>query len=209
MCVNENSLLHLFAAISLYGDQKAFEQLFRSQHHRLYRFARQFTGQHQSAEEVVNDVFVKLWRYRNHLQTVKNPESYLFIAVKNQSLNYIKQYSQVYVPADKEQGLMAMPADAAPDFNLEWKELRQRMHDVVDNLPDQCRKIFRLVREEGMKPADVARLLQLSVRTVETQLYRATKRLDEVLQSRQNRGMRKGRSNTSGLAILLLLTLLG
>lgn len=64
---------------------------------RLYSFALQYVAVEETAEEVVNDVFVKLWQYRDTLLTIHNPGSYLFIAVRNQLLNYLKKYSHLHI----------------------------------------------------------------------------------------------------------------
>lgn len=176
-----DDMLQQFQAIALYGDAKAFERLFRQQYGRLYKFAFQYVENRQMAEEVVNDVFIKLWRYRSNLHTITNPESYLFIAVKNQALNYIKQYSHLHVSLDEETAGTRLRSQHNPHLDMEWKELHFKLTAAIDQLPSQCRKIFRLIKEEGMKPRQVAQILNISVRTVETQLYRAVKRLDAVL----------------------------
>lgn len=178
-CENDK-LKHLFEQISLYSDQQAFAELFRDQYAKLYRFALQYVEVAETAEEIVADIFVKLWKYRSHLHTIKNPEGYLFIGVKNGSLNYIKQYSRYKVSAT-EDFLQQLATNQSPQQALEWKELHFRLNQTVNSLPDQCRTIFKLVKEEGLKPQQVATILNLSVRTVETQLYRATKRLHAVL----------------------------
>lgn len=181
MLCNENEkLLLLFAQIGLYNNEQAFAELFRGQYAKLYRFSLQYVEAPETAEEIVNDIFIKLWKYRSHLHTVKNPESYLFIAVKNQSLNYIKQYSRFQVSAG-EDFLSQLAATDCPQQTLEWKEVAFQLAQTVDALPEQCRTVFKLVKEEGVKPQQVAKILNLSVRTVETQLYRAVKRLHAVV----------------------------
>lgn len=173
-------LLAWFEQISLHNDQQAFTRLFHSEYARLYRFSLQYVERAEAAEEIVNDIFIKLWRYRSHLHTIKNPESYLFIGVKNQSLNYIKQYSR-YKFSSADDLLAQLTHGETPQQAMEWKELQFKMSQVVAQLPDQCRTIFKLVKEEGIKPQQAAKILNLSVRTVETQIYRAMKRLHAVV----------------------------
>lgn len=167
----------LFDKICHYDDQQAFAELFRLQYKRLHRFSLQYVTLHEKAEEVVNDVFVKLWKYRSTLSSVLNPESYLFIAVKNQSLNYIKKYSHIYVGLPDDENQSKLVSNDNPQQDIEWKEMNFRLNQSIDQLPDQCRKIFKLVKEEGFKLKEVAAILHISTRTVETQLYRAVKRL--------------------------------
>lgn len=178
---NDNEKLkYLFGRISAESDEAAFAELFRDQYARLFRFSMQYVETPEAAEEIVSDIFLKLWKYRGHLHTVKNPESYLFIGVKNQSLNYIKQYSR-YKITSADDLLQQLASTDSPPQMIEWKELRFRLDQTVAELPEQCRTIFRLVKEEGVKPQQVAKILNLSVRTVETQLYRAMKRLHAVV----------------------------
>lgn len=203
-------MLQLFQAIALYGDAKAFEQLFRQQYERLYRFAFQYVESRQMAEEVVNDVFVKLWRYRANLHTVTNPESYLFIAIKNQSLNYIKQYSHLHISLNEDSAAASLVSQHNPQLDMEWKELHFKLTAAIDGLPEQCRKIFKLVKEEGMKPRQVAEILNISIRTVETQLYRAVKRLDAVLLEQKTKQRRNNHPKWGDgfVSLMLLLTTL-
>jgi RNA polymerase sigma-70 factor (family 1) len=201
---SNDNLIELFHAIGLFSDEKAFETLFRKQFARLHKFSMQYVHNSEQAEEVVNDVFVKLWKYRQSLQTIANSESYLFAAVKNQSLNYIKKFSTLRISLNSEKNLSVLEYKSTAEDDLEWKSLVIQLNSVVDNLPEQCRKIFKLVREEGFKPAEVAKVLNLSVRTVETQLYRATKRLDEtIFISRKKKKARKGLSPDALMLALL------
>ncbi|HEU4470797.1 MAG TPA: RNA polymerase sigma-70 factor [Flavisolibacter sp.] len=171
----------LFQRIGSESDESAFAELFRDQYAKLFRFSLQYVESPEAAEEIVSDIFFKLWRYRIHLHTVNNPESYLFIGVKNQSLNYIKQYSR-YKITSAEDLIQQLASTDSPPQKVELKELRLRLEQTVNELPEQCRTIFRLVKEEGVKPQQVAKILNISIRTVETQLYRAMKRLSAVVQ---------------------------
>lgn len=179
----DDDLKRLFRLISARNDQDAFAELFRKEYKRLYNFSLQYVSTHEAAEEVVNDVFIKLWRYRQSLDTIINPENYLFIAVRNQSLNYIKKYSHLHISFSGEGQLASLVSQQHPEQDMEWKELQFRLNQVISQLPEQCRKIFRLVKEEGLKPRQVAEILNISIRTVETQLYRAMKRLNDTLLS--------------------------
>lgn len=174
-------LKSLFEKIALFNSQPAFEELFRLEYKRLYLFSLQYVAVHEIAEEVVNDVFIKVWNYRQSLNTVNNPESYLFIAVKNQSLNYLKKYSHLHITLSEDGKIAELVTKNAAVDEVEWKELKHKLAQAIDELPDQCRKIFKLVKEEGFKPKQVAEILNISVRTVETQLYRAVNRLSQVL----------------------------
>ena len=168
--------------ISCDGDEKAFAELFRYFYDRLLHFCIQYVHTRESAEEIVSDVFVRIWNRRTDLGEIANLEVYLFVAVKNHSLNYLEQYSSLRVsPINDETGIAQLTNSVDPERAMEWKEILFRMDQEVSRLPDQCRRIFKLIKEEGFKYKDVAEILNISPRTVETQLFRAMKRLNEVV----------------------------
>ena len=168
--------------IACEGDEKAFAALFRHFYDRLLHFCMQYVYSREAAEEIVSDVFVKIWNRRADLQQVSNLEVYLFVAVKNLSLNYLEQYSSLRItPITDESGFARLINANDPEKTMEWKEILFRMDQEVSRLPDQCRRVFKLIKEEGFKYKDVAEILNISPRTVETQLFRAMKRLNEVI----------------------------
>jgi RNA polymerase sigma-70 factor (family 1) len=166
--------------IACEGDEKAFAALFRHCYDRLLHFCLQYVHVREAAEEIVSDVFVKIWDRRATLEEISNLEVYLFVAVKNQSLNYLEQYSVMRV-TPLEDGLAQLTNTLDPERTMEWKEILFRMDQEVERLPEQCRRIFKLIKEEGFKYKDVAEILGISPRTVETQLFRAIKRLNEAI----------------------------
>ncbi|MRG45559.1 RNA polymerase sigma-70 factor [Chitinophaga sp. SYP-B3965] len=166
--------------IARYGNEQAFSGLFRLLYDRLLRFCMQYVYSREAAEEIVSDVFVKIWNRRKELMSISNLEVYLFVAVKNHALNYLQQYSSLRItPIDTGLSQLSGPAD--PEKEMEWKEMRLKLDHEVNKLPDQCRKVFKLIKEEGFKYKDVAVILNISSRTVETQLFRAVRRLNEAL----------------------------
>lgn len=168
--------------IACEGDEKAFAELFRHFYDRLLHFCIQYVHSREAAEEIVSDVFVKIWNRRTELEKVANLEVYLFVAVKNHSLNYLEQYSSLRIsPINEETGMAELTNSVDPEKRMEWKEILFRMDQEVSRLPDQCRRVFKLIKEEGFKYKDVAEILNISPRTVETQLFRAMKRLNEVI----------------------------
>lgn len=180
MSIDKNYTAPLLARIAHHDDRKAFETLFQIYYERLFHFSVNFVHDRNAAEEVVSDVFVKIWRSRQQLVNIRNIDTYLFVAVKHQSFNYQKYTDQH----------AAMPSSFNPDQLIEWfnpeKELeyQELTYDVqlaIESLPEQCKIIFKLIREEGFKYKEVAEILQISVRTVETQLFRAVKKLSVAL----------------------------
>ncbi|GAA0547403.1 RNA polymerase sigma-70 factor [Chitinophaga japonensis] len=167
--------------IARYGSEQAFSELFRHFYDRLLRFSLQYVQSREAAEEIVSDVFVKIWNRREALEAVNNLEVYLFIAVRNRSLNYLEQYSALRITPLTDNGIAQLTNPIDPERTMEWKEVLFKMDQEVDRLPDQCRKVFKLIKEEGFKYKEVAAILNISPRTVETQLFRAMRRLNEAI----------------------------
>lgn len=180
MTARHTTIRELQTQIACYGDEQAFSGLFRLLYDRLLRFCVQYVHSKEAAEEIVSDVFVKIWNRREELMKIDNLEVYLFVAAKNHSLNYLEQYSSLRItPLDS--GLSQLSASVDPEKEMEWKEMQVKLDREVNRLPDQCRKVFKLIKEEGFKYKDVAVILNISPRTVETQLFRAIRRLNEAV----------------------------
>lgn len=158
----------------------AFETLFRLTNASFTKFCRQYTNDREVSEEIVSDVFVDLWINRNKLEHVKNPEVYLLICVKNKALNHWKKKSYMQlVPLNEEANEIV--DTYRPDEELERKELFMELDKAIGALPHQCRIIFKLVKEDGMKCAEAAEILNISVRTVHAQIYRAMNKLNATM----------------------------
>ncbi|SDH64171.1 RNA polymerase sigma-70 factor, ECF subfamily [Pedobacter terrae] len=181
-------LVVLWSKICLEDDIKSFEQLYRFLYSRLIKFSTYYVNDKQVAEDVVAEVFVKCWENRAASTHVLNPESYFFIAIKNQSLKYLKKNSSItFIDLVNENDNIAVSTHT-PDYILETKELHQQLDHAIAGLAPQAATVFRLIKESGMKYKEVAELLNISPRTVQTQLFRAIAKLRTVLQPLNNKG---------------------
>jgi len=174
-------ILNLWKRISNDDDDKAFESLFYLLNNALMKFCMMYIHQKEAAEEIVSDVFVKCWTNRKNLVEIQSPDTYLFVAVKNQSLNYIKKYSHIHLVQIEDTNEIQFVNTFNPQVELEKKELIFKLEQSVEALPQQCRIVFRLIKEDGLKYKEVAEILDISPRTVQTQLFRAMKKLSITL----------------------------
>ena len=181
-------LVVLWNKICLEDDIKSFEQLYRFLYSRLIKFSIYYVVDKQAAEDLVTEVFVKCWENRAASTHVLNPESYFFIAVKNQSLKYLKKNSSItfidLVDAEEDVSVTAQ----TPEYILETKELHRQLDFAIAGLAPQAATVFRLIKESGMKYKEVAELLNISPRTVQTQLFRAITKLRLILQPLKDQG---------------------
>lgn len=179
----EVNINDLWERITVDSDSKSFEVLFYELNPRLIKFCTMYVHYQQVAEEIVSDVFVKCWMDRAQMREVLKPETYLFIAVKNHALNYNKRFSSVQlVNIDDHEGGVQLINSASPEMELEKKELIFRMDQAIASLPRQCSIIFRLIKENGMKYKEVAEILNISPRTVQTQMLRAMKKMSKAME---------------------------
>lgn len=160
------------------GNKVAFEELFFQYHHRLLAFARQFIKQQDIAQEITSELFVKIWLKRNELSKVNKPEVYLYISIKNACLNQIRsdRKRQLVFTIWPDEQSFKEPMSVNME-SIEDKELVGLLDSAILKLPEQRRIIFSLIKEQGMRSNAVAEILGISIRTVESQLYKAVKTL--------------------------------
>lgn len=175
----------LWRQICFNDDLKAFEVLFYGLNNKLIKFCILYVHQKEAAEEIVSDVFIKCWEGRKGLTEIVNPETYLFVCVKNQSLNYVKKYSNIHLVQIESSDKIEFINTYDPEKELERKELHFLLDQAISKLPHQARVVFKLIKEDGMKYKEVAEILNISPRTVQTQLFRAIKKLSAILSDHQ------------------------
>jgi RNA polymerase sigma-70 factor (family 1) len=161
--------------------EAAFEALYRLYFVRLFRFCFSIIHQKESAEEIVNDVFLKLWENRDRGPAIDNPRLYLYVSVKNRSLNYLRDSAAAHTIEISERCDDYIRFDINPETILLGAEGLRRIRAAIDGLPPRCKLIFSLIKEDGLKYKEVARLLDLSVKTVESQLATALRKISASL----------------------------
>lgn len=152
------------------GDIKAFEQLFRAYHVPLCLYATGITGCKEAAEEIVQELFYKLWKERAGLNIFRSLKSYLYGAVRNQSIQYCEQH---LVRERHRQNVRSAPEEApasTPHDRLEYQELKEIIDYTLARLPDRRRRIFMMHRFEGLKYKEIAHRLSLSIKTIEAEM---------------------------------------
>lgn len=158
--------------------QRAFREFYDLTYDRLFRIAYYYVRHEEWAQEIVLDVFIRLWEQRSTLPEVRNIEDYCFILTKNASLNYLEKENR---HTTLSAAPLPEPADQAesPEDALISEELFARYVKALDRLPERCREVFIRIREEKQSYAQVAEDLDISIKTVDSQLQKAVKRLKE------------------------------
>jgi RNA polymerase sigma-70 factor, ECF subfamily len=157
-----------------------YEELFRTYFSSLCYFAQKYVSDLDSSKEIVHKVFVNIWEKRETFDFEKSAKSYLFTAVYNRCLNHIRDQKKFVSDAT----LQSSEELSQPDMNtdhLEAAELESNVWKIINGLPERCKEIFVLNRFEGKKYGEIAEELNISLKTVETQMTKALKILRDNL----------------------------
>jgi RNA polymerase sigma-70 factor (ECF subfamily) len=158
------------------GDERALQTVFSAYYSGMCTVARRIVFAPDVAEELVQDVFFKLWKKRESLQ-IDSLKTYLYRAARNTALNHTRRQRLERAHAEKE-GLKGEPtAVEATDDATVAKEVAVAVQRAVDRLPGRCREVFLMSRQDGMTYQQIADTLEISIKTVETQMGRALKSL--------------------------------
>ena len=174
------SLKEIFKKLSESPDRPLYNFFFNKYYPKLIRFTLLFVKQHSAAEEVVSDVMLNIFKRREKLAKTDNIDGYIFISVKNQSLKYLrKRKRQIYIDNLESETDLLMTTSPSPEYEYLENEFHQIVKSTIDSLPPKRKLVFKMIKEEGLKYNDVANLLDLSVKTIETHMGLALKSLHE------------------------------
>ena len=161
-------------------DYAAFEKMFRDLYKSSCLYSRQLVVCPQLAEEIVDDVFCSLWRNRKKIQICNSFRAYLITSIRNRSLDSLRKQKGVRIYVLDDAHAVESDQSAGCD-DLIYDELKTQIDSAIQSLPEQCRIIFQMSREQDLSYKDIAVKLNISVKTVDTQIGRALKHLRKSL----------------------------
>lgn len=176
-----NHIRSLQERIALYEDMQAYHALYDLFFNNLHRFCFSFVKSSEAAEEIVSDVFIKLWQIRNKLPEIDNLKVYLYQIAKNFCLNYITRHFKNPVASLDEINIEAVISLDNPEELCISADIINTIQQTIKQLPPQCRLIFQMVKEDGMRYKEVADILHVSVLTVRNQVAIATRKVADAL----------------------------
>jgi RNA polymerase sigma-70 factor, ECF subfamily len=166
-----------------HNDTDAFRALYNRYSKKIYFFSLKYLGNNIEAEELVQSVFINVWENRESLDATNSVKSYIYKAAVNYIYNFLKKktiharFMESYMHNDE------IHSNHIYD-QVFHHDLESLINSIVGNLPSQQQRIFRLNRNEGLTHMEIAGKLNLSVRTVENQMYRALKTIRTVLKEK-------------------------
>lgn len=162
-------------------DESSYKELFHQYYSRLCRYAFYILGNRHWAEDVVQSFFTRLWEQWENLKIEGKTDSYLFVSVRNASYNHLKSNlhqkmrETEYTAHHEEENSM-----------IDTKTFHRKLQKALNQLPEQCREIYCLKNMEGLTYKEIADYLQISEKTVDVQIYRALKKLREMMGKDRN-----------------------
>ena len=161
------------------SDLNTFKNFYTKHHSSLWNFAKYLTNSPSDADELVNDVFISVWNKRNKLLLDDSLKSYLFRSVKNKSINFHKKKKMKWVENLPHDKLSSFTSDGP----LMLKEQNELLQNIMNSLPPKCKQVFAMSRIDELTYAEIASLMDISVKTVEAQISKALKIFREKLRT--------------------------
>lgn len=164
-------------------DEQVFKDLYRQYFIKLYRFATSLVHNKEAAEEIVHDVLINLWKKRSSFTAIENLDTYLYVSVKNLSLNYLRnerKHDHITIETIYNENRYIT---IDPESVMISQEGVNALNSFINNLPAKCKLVFCMIKEDGLKYKEVAALLNVSVKTVENQLAIGLKKIAESIKN--------------------------
>lgn len=178
----ENEVIkRLLTAIALNEDKAAYKELFLLLHNRLKQFAYSILKSNEEAEELVSDLFIRIWTKKEQLTTIESPLLYFYTSTRNLAFTRISRLKKQNTLPVEEWLVQLNSIYFDPERLMMTEEMMRQIKQAVNDLPPRCRVIFKLVKEDGLKYREVAELLHLSVKTIEAQMAIALRRIGKCM----------------------------
>jgi len=152
-------------------DKKALDDLYQYYYPRLYGFSKGFLKVEDDIDDILQDVFVKIWLNRRKINSVETFNSWIFTITKNTILSYFREKCRQNEFETRVQHLAT--AEVVLNSEVEYEELKKQTDKIIDELPEKRKKVFRLSREEGMSYKEISVKMGISVKTVEDHMLHA------------------------------------
>jgi RNA polymerase sigma-70 factor, ECF subfamily len=161
------------------GDEGAFDSVFREHYAHLVRMAESVVRERALAEEIAQEVMLELWRRRESLKVEQTFRAYLIRSTRNRALNHIRH--ERIVAREAAYAALESPSSPSAEEEVLGVELERAVRNAIGGLPANCREVFQLSRQQGLKYAEIAAVLEISVKTVEKRMGQALAELRERL----------------------------
>lgn len=162
------------------GNMLAFDALYNKYNRKIFNFAVSILKSTEDAENILQDVFLKLWLNRNNIEKGSSVRYYIFSIAYNSSITIIRERmkeSRFFETLKRIQNIELDPVN----LELEYKEMEGRLNEIIESLPARQKEVYILHKVEGLKYSEIAEKLNISVNTIENHMSRALKTIRERL----------------------------
>lgn len=164
------------------NDNVAFRNFYDIFYIHIYRFSGYFVKNEDVKEEIVSDVFLSIWQSRKNLTRIDDIKAYLYITTRNRALFYIKNSNPDNLITLEQLPIGFAAHYETPENIVITEELVKAIQIAIEELPERCKLVFLMAKEEGLKYKEIAQILSISEKTVNAQIVTALKKLSETLQ---------------------------
>ena len=163
------------------GDQVAFTEIFDYYEPRIYPFVLKLTRSETTAEEVVQELFIKIWTSRRDLAKIENHRSYIFRMASNRTANYLRNIANNIRLVQNAAGQVVVEKNTTEEV-IDYKYTQQIINKVVDQLPSQQKAVYNLSRQQGLNSSEISKQMGIAEKTVKKHLTEALKFIRTQLQ---------------------------
>ncbi len=189
--IDFNVIGELQQRIAVYEDSVAYKKLFFYFFLPLKSFSFSIVKSKEYAEEIVSDIFVEIWARRKQLTEIENLKMYLYISVRNASLRKFQQTQKRKILSLDELSVEIISTEPHAETVMMSAELIKKIEAAIDQLPPQCKIIFKLAKEDKLKYKEIAQLLAISIKTIDNQLSTALKKIASALNLPAKKSLQK------------------
>ncbi len=180
---SNSQIKELHFQIAVYEDEVAYKKLFFLLFPSLQNFAFSIVKQRQVAEEIASDALINVWAQRQALLKIEDLKMYLYVSVRNAAIRKFRQEHKVKKISLDELSVEFISDYCSPADTLYGSELRKELFQALQQLPPRCKIIYKLAKEDQMPYKDIASLLGISIKTVDSQLVIAIKKITKAIRS--------------------------
>lgn len=164
--MNDSNNLNTIVKRLAGDDKKALDELYTYYYPRLYNFAKKFLKVEDEINDILQDVFIKLWENRKNIKNVETFNGWIFTITKNALISYFREKTKLLAFESRVKE-MATSEGFFIDDSTEYKDIKEKVEQLIEQLPEKRKLIFKLSREQGLSHKEIAVQLGISVKTVE------------------------------------------
>jgi len=166
------------------GDKKSLEKLFFTYYAKLHRFALRYLHDSMAADDIIQDLIVKIWEDRETLSINYSLSAYLYSAVRNRAINHIRNTKARAIWEESDLSILT-DNNPGPEEMMNKNEFNETVKKAIETLPGKCRLIFTMHIQDELKYAEIAKILEISENTISVQMGRALKKIRDILSRQQ------------------------